>query len=439
MRLIDIINAPWAITPEMLDEIQAIYGRHLRGEKIDLVGLEERLGQPLNNEPKGYEVHNGVALLPIEGVIAQRMNLFSRISGGTSSQAIMKHLHTALADRSVEAIIGAFDTPGGTVAGTPELAQAFFEARAVKPLLGFTDGQMCSAGYWIGAACDLINISSNVTSVGSIGVIGKHVDTSRADEMAGRKTTLIVAGKYKAAGHPHGPLSAEDAAVLQGSVDHAYSVFVEDIARFRDAALEDVLTRMADGRVFHGRQAIDAGLVDGVSTLAETMDMARDMARTKKKTSRAGVALAPTQTKEHAMNLEQLKAEHPELVQAIVAEAQAGMNEAVATARAEGAEAERLRIADVRAQAIPGHEALIEQLAFDGKSTSADAALAIVGAEKSLRSKALLDIDDEAPPAVPHATAGEGDGKKTMKRKDFDTLDQTGRRAFLADGGKIVS
>ena len=90
MRLIDIINAPWAITPEMLDEIQAIYAPHLRGEKIDLNGLEARLGQPLNNEPKAYEVVDGVAVLPIDGVIAKRMNLFTKISGGTSSQAIMQ-------------------------------------------------------------------------------------------------------------------------------------------------------------------------------------------------------------------------------------------------------------------------------------------------------------------------------------------------------------
>lgn len=437
MRLIDVINAPWAITPEMLDEIQAIYARHLRGDKIDLVGLEARLGTPLANEPKGYEVIDGVAVLPIEGVIAKRANLFTKISGGTSSQLIIRDFLAAMADPKVEAIVGAFDTPGGTVDGTPEMAQTFFNARGSKPLIAFTDGQMASAGYWAGSAFDLINISSDVTMVGSIGVIGKHVDMSRAEERDGRRTTLIHAGRYKAVGSPHAPLSGEDLAVLQASVDHVYSVFVENVARYRATSVDDVLARMADGRTFHGRQALTAGLVDGVATYSETIEMARDMARTKKRTSRTGVVAAVIpKPKEHTMNLETLKAEHPDLVQAITAEAQTGMAAAIASARSEGASAENQRIKDVRAQLIPGHEALIEQLAADGKTTGAEAAMAIVGAEKNLRQGAASAIQSEANPPAAHVEAAEGG--KTLKRAAFNALSQADRRAFNASGGKII-
>lgn len=137
------------------------------------------------------------------------------------------------------------------------------------------------------------------------------------------------------------------------------------------------------------------------------------------------------------MNLEQLKIEHPDLVQAIVDEAQSGMAEAIDAAVITGAEGERARIADVRSQSIPGHEALIEQLAFDGKSTGADAALAIVGAEKALRSSALEQLDGEAPTVVPSSDGS--DSVSTMKRKDFDALDQASRRAYLAGGGKVIA
>ena len=138
------------------------------------------------------------------------------------------------------------------------------------------------------------------------------------------------------------------------------------------------------------------------------------------------------------MNLEQLKADHPDLVEAITAEATAGHAEALADAEAKGASAERDRIAGVRAQSIPGHEALIEQMAFDGTSTAADAALAVINAEKSQRNSAAAALDAAAPPVVPPIDDSVAASAKTIKRADFDALDQNARRAFLADGGKII-
>lgn len=438
MRLIDIVTAPWAITPDMLTEIQGIYGRHLRGDKIDLQNLSAATGITFDNQPKGYSVQDGVAVLPIDGVIAKRMNLMTKISGGVSSELVGRDFSTAMADRSVEAIVLAIDSPGGTVDGTPELAQLIASHRGTKPVLACTDGMMCSAAYWIGAAADQINISSEVAVVGSIGVVAKHVDVSKAEEQSGVKTTEIYAGKYKRIASQYAPLTEAGRESIQEAVDHVYSVFVDDVARFRGVDTATVLEGMADGRVFNGSKAIEAGLVDGVATLSETIQQARELARSKKKPARAGAAVATITPTERSvtMTLEQLKADHPELVEAIAAEATAGQAEALAAAKAEGAQAERDRIADVRAQVIPGHEALIEQLAFDGTSTGADAALAIVAAEKQARESALSQLDANSQPVVPSVV--DEPAAKTMKRADFDALDQTARRAFLAEGGKIT-
>ncbi|MCX5875304.1 MAG: signal peptide peptidase SppA [Deltaproteobacteria bacterium] len=440
MRLIDIINAPWAITPDMLSEVQSIYARHLRGEKIDLDSLSASTGINFASEPKGYTVQDGVAVLPIDGVIAKRMNLFSKISGGVSSELVGRDFQAAMADRSVEAIVLAIDSPGGTVDGTPELAQIIHDARGTKPILACTDGMMCSAAYWIGCAADQVFISSEVAMVGSIGVVAKHLDVSKAEEKQGIKTTEITAGKYKRAASQYGPLTDEGKAQIQEAIDHVYAVFVEDVAKQRGTDVAQVLTAMADGRVFHGSQAINAGLVDGVSTLAATINKARELARAGKQQKRgAGVALATNQ-KEHSMDIKTLKEEHPDLVAAIVAEAQTGISEALATAKQEGAAGERQRISDVRAQIIPGHEALIEQLAFDGKSTGAEAAMAMVGAEKSLRERAKADILAEGNALVPAADSGDGGngGPQTMKRADFNTLTPDAQRQTLAAGTKLI-
>ena len=437
MRLIDIINGTWAITPDMLAEIQSIYGRHLRGDKIDLQQLTAATGIVFDNQPKNYSVQDGVAVIPVDGVIAKKMNLMTRISGGTSSDLVGRDFEAALNDRSVEAIVLAIDSPGGTVDGTPELAQIIAAARGKKPVCAVTDGMMCSAAYWIGSAADRVFISSEVAMVGSIGVVSQHVDVSASEAKQGIKTTEIYAGKYKRIASQYAPLTTEGRQSIQDAVDHVYSVFIDAVANHRNTDAETVLGSMADGRVFHGSQAITAGLVDGVATLSDTINIARDMARKPQKSGRAGVARATTNPKEKIMTLDEFKADHPELVEAITAEATIGMDAAVSAARVEGAAAERERIASVRATLIPGHEALIEQLAMDGASTAADAALAIVTAEKGIRQAYADTIIGEANAPVDHADAGDG-APRTLKRADFDAMPQNMRRAYLADGGKIT-
>jgi capsid assembly protease len=436
MRLLDVINAPWAITPEMLGEIHAIYDRHMRGDKIDLESLAAQTGLSFDTSPKGYTVEDGVAVLPIDGVIAKRMNLMTKISGGVSSELIGKDFAAALADRSVQAIVLAIDSPGGTVDGTPELADQIYQARGTKPIVAVTDGMMASSAYWIGSAADAVYISSEVALTGSIGVVTKHVDMSAVEAKQGIKTTEIFAGKYKRIASQYEPLTTEGRAYIQEAVDHAYGVFVDAVARNRGAGIETVLSQMADGRTFHGSQAVAAGLVDGVATLSAVIDRARKLARKPQQPTRAGAAHA-TATQEENMNLETLKEQHPDLVAAISTEALTGQVELLETAKAEGAQSERDRIAAVRSQALPGHEALIERLAFDGVSTGDDAARAIIAAERDLRTVAGERMEQESNGAVGGSLRGDDTGR-TISRAAFDALPESERRATLAAGTTIA-
>jgi signal peptide peptidase SppA len=405
-KLIDVINSPWAILPEKLEEIQGIYATHLRGERIDIAGVEARLGRPLKNEPKAYEVIDGVAVLPLEGVIAKRMNLFMEISGGTSTQLAARNLRQAMDDPEVHSVIQYVDTPGGTVDGTQNYAHDVYTARGKKPLVTLASGTMASAGYWIGAAADKVYITDLTTVVGSIGVVAKHVDTSGAEQKAGIKTTEVTAGKYKRAASQYEPLTEEGRKTIQDQVDQVYAVFVGDVARFRGVSEETVLADMADGRVFIGQQAIDAGLVDGVSTLEALIEQLNR--------NRAGVAHRPSlpNTGATSMDLEKLKAEHPQLVQAIEKDAHSA-----------GVAAERARVQAVKATLIPGHEALVERLIADG-TPAADAALAVNAAEREIRVKQGDKERAEAPApartAPPSTVPGQDD--KPAAQTDAERL-----------------
>ena len=157
-------------------------------------------------------------------------------------------------------------------------------------------------------------------------------------------------------------------------------------------------------------------------------------------------AMAPEKSsKEAPMDLNTLKNEHPDLVAAISGEVIAGLtvedletanSQLAAQLAAQGAETERARIADVRAQLIPGHEQLIASMELDGTSTGADAAKAIVAAEKTMREQAAADLDEEANQAAVPAGPGE-EGKKEMARKDFNAMSFASQRSFVQSGGVV--
>jgi signal peptide peptidase SppA len=271
-RLFDIVTAPWAILEKVLLEIQAVYFAHLRGEKIDIQAIEAKLGKPLANEQKPYDVIDNVAVIPIEGIVAKRMNLMTRISGGVSTQILQQNLKEALADESVKAILLDIDSPGGTVDGTENLAADIFRARSThpdKPIVAYTDGMMASAAYWIGASAQRVYISGDTPIVGSIGVVTSHVDYSQYEQKIGIKTTEVYAGKYKRITSEYSPLSQEGRQYLQDQVDTIYSIFVDRVASARSQKLSiptEGSIPWAEGKIFTGKQAFNAGLVDGVST-----------------------------------------------------------------------------------------------------------------------------------------------------------------------------
>lgn len=273
-QLFSIVCGPWAILPATYSIIHEICARHLRGERLTSSEIEARIGR--KHEPMdGREVPSDVALIEISGVLAKRMNLLGAISGGTSLEIMRNQFQSAVDDPSIKSILLYVDSPGGSVDGTQEFASLIHSARGKKPITAWSDGEIASAAYWIAAAADEIYLSTGTVDVGSIGVVATHVDQSAREEQEGLKVTEIVAGKYKRIASSHAPLSKSGRDEIQSRVDYIYSLFVSDVAKFRGVSEEEVLENMADGRIFIGQQAVDAGLVDGMRSFDETIEHLR--------------------------------------------------------------------------------------------------------------------------------------------------------------------
>jgi signal peptide peptidase SppA len=425
MRLLDVMTSPWAIAPAKLSEIREIYLAHMRGPRIEWKDMEARVLNSLvgnkRDSDKPYCVTDGVAVIDIMDVLTKNAGFFSYLFGASSMTQIGEAIKAALIDPAVNSILLHVDSPGGTVDGTQELAETVFSVRGKKPIIAYTDGMMTSASYWIGSSADKVYISGDTTEVGSIGTIFTHIDQSAWDEQMGDKYTHIVSGKYKDAASRHKPLSKEGRAYLQDQVDYLNGVFIDGVAKNRGVTSERAL-EMADGaRIYIGKQAIDAGLVDGVSTYDQLM---------KKMTAGSAVRSVYFKSeKEGTMDINELKDKFPAVYQAILdqgktegmlAGAQAGKEAGIKEGREAGAAAERQRIVDVRAQFIPGHEALIESLVNDGKTTGPEAAMKVLAAEKEIRKTAAdkIEKDAEAVNKLKHNATVE----KPYDGKDFMAL-----------------
>jgi protease IV len=167
-----------------------------------------------------------------------------------------------LAKSRVKAVIVRIDSPGGTTAGSEQLHESLRRVAAQKPLVVVVDGLAASGGYIAAMSSDYI-IAQGTSLVGSIGVLFQYPNVSELLKTVGVKVEEIKSSPLKAAPNGFEPTSPEARAAVESLVKDSYAWFrgmVRDRRHMDDAALE----RVADGRVFTGRQAVDLKLIDRI-------------------------------------------------------------------------------------------------------------------------------------------------------------------------------
>jgi signal peptide peptidase SppA len=263
------LDHPWALTPGMLRVVASILGERLAGVGADPVAVEAALAARKNDLPQ--PTRGGVAVIPMYGVLAPRMNLLSEASGGTSFERLGAQVREADKRSDVSTIVIDCDSPGGSVAGATEFAAQLREVRTRKPVIVQANHQCASAAYWIAANATKIHASPSAV-VGSVGVFSIHTDLSAALEKVGVKRTVISAGKFKLAGADGAPLDEDGHAQRTEQVTRAYDRFVSDIAKGRGVSVSAVRSGYGEGRCLDADAALDLGMVDKVCTLDETVD-----------------------------------------------------------------------------------------------------------------------------------------------------------------------
>ena len=212
-------------------------------------------------DPRLYTfAKEGVAVIPIYGVLAKNLSAFEEsCGGGTDISPIAHALSQAAADPEVAKIVLDIDSPGGEVTGIPELGARIRSVAAVKPVIAFSDATTASAAYWAASQADEFYVTPS-SRQGSIGVYAAWLDETVALEMRGLKLELFAAGKHKAMGSPGRGLSDEEREMLQSGVDAIYADFKSTVLSQRPGVADSTM----QGQMFRARESVQLGLADGI-------------------------------------------------------------------------------------------------------------------------------------------------------------------------------
>ena len=409
MKILDIINQPWAISPQYLEQIATVYSNHLKGEKLDF----KALGFGRDKQQRDFEVINNIAIIPVSGPLTPHSSFFSFFFGGTGMDDIKKNIQLAKNDGNK--IILHIDSPGGTVAGAFELADFIKEQSKDISIRSFSDGQIASAAMLVSSATDKTFITGKTNQIGSVGVIARKVDFTEENKQSGVNVEEFISGKFKNVGSPDRKTDEFERTAIQNQVDTLFSLFAADISERRDIPVEKIVDMQA--KIFIGQEAIDNKLVDGVATLEELLN-----------DSDKGVMIMK-------LTMESFKAENPELFSEIDQSAyQRGVDAGMITGKTDGATAERARIAGIESSAFTGQDDLKKQLIADGTTTAGDAAIQFNSAQKEVVAAQGTQIEGDAPAPVEHLENQTPDPEPEAKNS---VAEYEAAVTKAEDGGKV--
>lgn len=163
---------------------------------------------------------------------------------------------------SAAAVIVHINSPGGTTAGSEQLYDALMRLKAKKPMVVVVEGLAASGGYIAALASDHI-VAQQSSLVGSIGVLFQFPNFSELLKTVGVKVEEIKSSPLKAAPNGFEPTSPEAREAINSLVKDSYAWF-RGLVQTRRAMDDAQLEKVADGRVFTGRQAVELKLIDAI-------------------------------------------------------------------------------------------------------------------------------------------------------------------------------
>ena len=216
-----------------------------------------------------------VAIIHVTGEIAEGKGRDDLLAGGSAgSDSVIEAIRDAAKDEKVAAIVLRIDSPGGSALASDLIWRE--AERTKKPVVASLSDTAASGGYYIAVAADRI-VAAPGTLTGSIGVVGGKIAVGGALERYGVHTDVVSKGKNAGWLSMQTPFTAAEREAFMTTMKDVYRLFTSKVAAGRKMDLTK-LDALAEGRVFTGRMAKEAGLVDRLGTLDDAIDEAKQLA-----------------------------------------------------------------------------------------------------------------------------------------------------------------
>ncbi len=275
------------------------------------------------------QIKNGVAVVDVDGVLLERADFFDAMtSDGFSLTRLTAKIEELKKDPQIKTVVFNFATPGGDVGGTQNAARSIKAlSEAGKKTVAYINSLACSGGTWLAVACNEVILSSDTSEMGSVGVVIAHREISELEKKIGVKTTEITAGDKKRAWSFYEPLSEEGKNALEERAKTIHGIFIANVEEYRPQMSEN-RPEWIEGQIFIGAQAVEVGLADKVEYIPNLFEIG-----------------------EQDVDLDKLKLDFPKVFEEAVAvgrrEANTVTVEAIESAKKEGEDTERARVAAI--------------------------------------------------------------------------------------------
>lgn len=406
--LTQVVESKWAILPGSLEAIVELVQDHsstfarttFHQNENPMQAVIGTIGERINGTQFSTRA-GSVGILHIDGPIIPRSVETASSGPSASLEKFSKELKLMEDDPKIDNIVISFDTPGGLVTGVSEFAD--FVRSLSKPVTGFVYGYAASAGYWIASATTKL-YGSSTAEVGSIGTVAVFEDRSAENERRGVKRFEIVSNLS-----PNKRLDPQTDAGRQETLrilDQITELFVSDVARGRGKKYDDVMSSFGQGSMFIASEAVDRGMLDGITTLAALVDDLNN------ESSLSGSRRRSPQRDEESSMLTaaDIQRDHPEAYATIF-----GLGVS--------AEQERLKGIEALSEADPSVAAFVNQNKFEAGITAEKMALKIFNSRNEVveaHAKAIKAAGSQLTEALEKIPSASSDSQISVAEKEAE-------------------
>lgn len=427
-----LYNTPHLIEPASFESVISYLKERNQGEMNISSSAKTR-----NEDRLKYNSDTQVGLIDVDGPLTYKSSGWEAMCGGTSYEGIVQQFNT-MADMGMKTLVFMADSGGGEAYGMQELGSYIrkeADAKGIK-ILTYVDGMAASACYGVTCIADEVILNPQA-EVGSIGVVVRLLNDSKALEEKGYERSFVYAGGNKVPFAEDGSFRKEFIQDIQSKVDALYEEFTSYVASMRKMDVDQV--KSTEAKVFMAKDAVSLGLADKVMThdefytyLADVAQKDNTMFTNNKLFSFSKTEAELEMTEVQMKEFEELQAQHSEL------EAKFNAQETELAAQLNTVSVLSAELAKVKEEmsAITAEKESLELAAKEAKVAVRKEAIAAVEADKEQAEKlytSLEGVDDAAFDVVMASMKVKEDKLETsdlFEKKSTDVAEETKTVSF---------